>query len=389
MKHLICVIALAVSASAQLPVQFQHVIIAIQENRTPDNLFSDCGIAGADVQTNGGKKLPFSRPYGDFGHSYQAFLKEAGGVWPRGSNDYIDGTTIEPYCQLAQEYGFANNMFQTDQGPSLPGHQFLVSGSSAPDDTSDLFVSANGPDCHSPKGLVATIAPDGSIGKTSSCFTRSSLVDLLEASGLTWKYYSLYGKGYWDGVSSLKAWYDSPNDAVPPASVLTDISSGQLVNVAWVTPTSACSDHPGTGNTGCGPDWIASIVNAVGQSPYWQNTAILVTWDDWGGWYDHVGAGTNTTGWCQIFCYGFRVPLLVISAYTPPTVDNETHDFGSIVKFVEENFDLPLVGPGTFADAYADDLSSFFVAAPLPFRQVVSRPLTQQELTATGDLDSD
>ena len=392
MKYLICVVALVISAGAQLPVQFQHIIIAIQENRTPDNLFSDCGISGADVQTNEGASLALNDPFGDFGHSHQAYLNDASGNWGAGSNDYVDATTIEPYCQLAQEYGFANRMFQTNQGPSLPSHQFLVSGSSAPEDTSDLFVSADprdGTDCNSPNAIVETISPTGTIGTTPACFTRSSLVDLLVGSGLTWKYYAVRGHGLWDGVAALQAWYKSPYDTIPSANILTDISSGQLASVSWVTPTSACSDHPGSGNTGCGPAWISSIVDAVGESQYWQNSAILVTWDDWGGWYDNVGTGMNTTGWCEIYCYGFRVPLLVISPNTPAMVDNETHDFGSILKFVENNFNLTLVGPGTFADAYADDLSDFFSASPMPFRPIVSRPLTKQELTANGDLDDE
>lgn len=378
--------------SSKSPVHFEHVIIAIQENRTPDNLFSDCGIPGADLQTNGGEMEPLAWTQGDFDHSHAGFLAEAGGSWPNHSNDYVDETTIQPYCELAKTYGFANRMFQTNQGPSFPAHQFLVSGSSAPGNTSDLFVSDNptsGSNCKSPPtASVPTIAPNGSIGATFPCFPRSSLVDLLVSSGLTWKYYAVSGKTIWDGVSALQAWYRSENDTVPPANLLSDISGGSLASLSWVTPTGACSDHP-EDNAGCGPAWIASIVNAVGQSQYWQNTAILVTWDDWGGWYDHVSPESNETSWCDIYCYGFRVPLLVISAYTPPMVDNGTHDFGSIIRFAEDNFSLPLVGPGTFADAYADDLSAFFETQQRAFRSVVSRPLTHEELTDTSDLDDD
>ncbi len=74
---------------------------------------------------------------------------------------------------------------------------------------------------------------------------------------------------------------------IPQSQVLTDIANGQLAQVSWVIPDGTHSDHAES-NDGSGPSWVASIVNAIGNSPYWANTAIIITWDDWGGWYDHV-----------------------------------------------------------------------------------------------------
>ena len=167
-----------------------------------------------------------------------------------------------------------------------------------------------------------------------------------------------------------------------PPQVLTDIAEGNLANVSWVIPAGSYSDHPSYGSGG--PAWVASIVNAVGKTSYWQNTAILVTWDDWGGWYDHISPLTNTTGWCVSYCYGFRVPLLVISPHTPPMVDNQTHDFGSIVHFVESNFGLPSLG---FADAFADDLSGFFTQGEVPRYRPVKAP--KADFSDRGDPDDD
>ena len=83
---------------------------------------------------------------------------------------------------------------------------------------------------------------------------------------------------------------------------------------------------------------MASIVNAIGNSPYWSNTAIFITWDDWGGWYDHVPPHSIINS----YEYGFRVPLIVVSPYAKPGyVSHVTHDFGSILKFIEQNFGLP------------------------------------------------
>jgi phospholipase C len=156
-----------------------------------------------------------------------------------------------------------------------------------------------------------------------------------------------------------------------PAQVLKDISSGQLAAVSWVIPTGQASDHPAT-NDGSGPSWVASIVNAIGNSSYWSNTVIIITWDDWGGWYDHVPPPkvvNDGTSWGSGYVYGFRVPLLVVSPYAKAGyVSQVTHDFGSILHFIEGSFGLPSLG---YADARADDLSDCFdfgqSQSPIPF----------------------
>ena len=152
-----------------------------------------------------------------------------------------------------------------------------------------------------------------------------------------------------------------------PADVLTDIGACKLPNMTWVIPTGQNSDHPVKIASTGGPSWVASIVNAIGQSPcknpdgssYWNSTAIFITWDDWGGWYDHEpptllslpNAGQGD------YQYGFRVPLLVVSAYTPlGYINNGRHDFGSILRFVEHNFGIP-EGALNFADARATNRS--------------------------------
>ena len=98
---------------------------------------------------------------------------------------------------------------------------------------------------------------------------------------------------------------------------------------------------------------MASIVNAIGNSQYWDNTVILITWDDWGGWYDHVAPTVINS-----YEYGFRVPLIVVSPFAKQGyVSHVTHDFGSILKFIEEVYHLPSLG---YADALADNLSDCF-----------------------------
>jgi phospholipase C len=118
-------------------------------------------------------------------------------------------------------------------------------------------------------------------------------------------------------------------------------------------------------------------VNAIGNSQYWVNTAVVITWDDWGGWYDHVSPSKvidDGHSWGSGYVYGFRVPLIVISPYAKAGhISHVNHDFGSILNLVEEDFGLPSLG---YADAYADDLLDCFNfnQAPLTF-QTINAPL--------------
>ena len=158
------------------------------------------------------------------------------------------------------------------------------------------------------------------------------------------------------------------NVVLKSTQVLTDIATGQLAGVSWVIPPVQQSDHPKE-NDGSGPSWVASIVNALGNSPYWSNTAIFITWDDWGGWYDHVPPQIVNS-----FEYGFRVPLVVVSPYARPAyISHINHDFGSILKFIESTYALPSLG---YADAQADDLSDCFDFSQTPISfQTIAAPL--------------
>ena len=262
---------------------------------------------------------------------------------------------------------------QTNQGPSFPAHQFIIAGTSAPTTTSDLFASEN-PHVPTAGDVVGCAAPTGEyvllIDPTGSesypCFEHPTLVDELDQRAVTWKYYTPTPGSIWTGPNAIEHLRNGPdwtnNVITPSTQILTDISAGHLPQVSWVIPTAAASDHPSS-NDGSGPSWVASIVNAIGTSPYWSNTAIIITWDDWGGWDDHVAPKIANS-----YEYGFRVPLLVVSPYANPAyVSHVTHDFGSILKFIEEVFQVSELG---YADTPADDLSDCFdlQQAPIVFQ---------------------
>jgi phospholipase C len=221
------------------------------------------------------------------------------------------------------------------------------------------------------------IDPTGSETKPAPqypCFDHPTLTDLLNTKGVTWRYYAPSAGSIWTGPDAIQHicqqqtvngtltctgpdWMN--NVIIPQSQVLVDIANGQLPQVSWIIPNGLSSDHA-VANDGSGPSWVSAIVNAIGNSPYWANTAIIITWDDWGGWYDHVAPKVVNDGvsWGSGYVYGFRVPLIVVSPYAKTAyISHNTHDFGSILKFIETTYDLPSLG---YADTPADDLSDCF-----------------------------
>ena len=423
------------------PGKIEHVVIIFQENRTPDNLFHDSVLMarGADIATTGmnskGQTITLQpttlvTDY-DLSHAHEAFLK----MYDNGKMDgadliaqdcspgatdcprpniqfqYVQASDVQPYFKLAETYTFGDRMFQTNQGPSFDAHQYIIAGTSAPTETSKLLAAENPPNvygdntgCSSPAAdyvyMIDSTNMNPSTNETQKmypCFEHNTLIDLLDAQKVSWRYYSNAAAcnppnapcptGIWVGPNAIQHLCvpdaTPPNgtactgsewlsNVVPDTQVLTDISSGQLPSVSWVIPDGKESDHALL-DTGGGPSWVASIVNAIGNSPYWNNTAIIITWDDWGGWYDHVAPSVRNS-----YEYGFRVPLIVVSPYAKAAyISHQAHDFGSILKFVENVFGLPSIDTqaGGYADSRADDLSDCFDfnQSPLTFTTIPSK----------------
>jgi phospholipase C len=377
---------------------FQHVIVIFQENRTPDNLFHDlpnADIANSGINSSGQviplTVVPLAVNY-DNDHSHEAFLAMYDGGKIDGADKiysacdstpvpgcpptnpqfkYVDPNDVQPYFLLAEQFTFGDRMFQTNQGPSFPAHQFIIAGTSAPTATSNLFAADTATDGYgcgaAPDSYAQLINPAGGESQTMyPCFEHPTLMDLLDPQGITWRYYTPLLVSLWTGPYAIEHIYFGPdwaNVVTPETTVLTDIANNRLPQVSWVIPSGYNSDHPGS--AGGGPSWVASIVNAIGNSQYWGNTAIIITWDDWGGWYDHVAPPIYNS-----YEYGFRVPLIIVSPYSKQGyVSHVTHDFGSILKFTEEVFNLPSLG---YADARADDLSDCFdlTQTPITFQMV-------------------
>lgn len=433
------------------PGKIKHVVVIFQENRSTDNLFQDPVLIsrGADISQSGkdsqGNTIPLTMTSlavdWNPAHSHTAFnsmcdLNSSGQCQMDGADlikvhcgsqqcttpdlnfSYVDPTEVAPYFQMAEQYTFADRMFQTNQGPSFPAHQFIISGTSAPSAGSNLFGSENPDDPNStlPNAgcdaasdeTVMLIDPTGdekSNAPIYPCFDHPTLTDLLETKGNSWHYYTSSGYAGGDGMAiwvgpEAISHICGPNNPPPNGTacvgadwtnnvildqtqILNDVTNHQLPDVSWVIPDGEDSDHPGVSGT-TGPSWVASVVNAIGNSSYWADTAIFITWDDWGGLYDHVPppqVKVNCSTWGCGYVYGFRVPLIVVSPYAKAAyISHAQHDFGSILKFTEGVFGLPSLG---YADSVADDLSDCFDLnqTPLTFQTIQAPQNAQYFLT--------
>ncbi|HEY1883462.1 MAG TPA: alkaline phosphatase family protein [Candidatus Cybelea sp.] len=402
-----------------------HVVIIIQENRSVDNLFAF--LPGANTQSYGYNSLgqqvalipePLTAPY-DLGHKHRSWLTDynSGGMngWDQeavackvpsscppknvAAYAYVPQSEVAPYYTMAETYAFADDLFETNQGPSFPAHQYLVSGTSTIADRSTLRASENPHTlegkstggCDSPPGSLVTLIDDAGHEDQSAypCFERKSLMESLDDAGISWRYYEAHtGAGFWKAVDAIEPiWLDKAlfhgNVVAPSAQILNDIANRQLASVSWVTPSAAASDHA-VFTDGSGPSWVSSVVNAVGKSSYWKSTAIFVLWDDWGGWYDHVAPYAIYDS----YEVGFRVPLIVISPYARPGfISHRVHEFGSILKFVERSFGLPSLHT---TDLRSDDLVDCFdfggsprtfkaIAAPLGAKYFLRQAESMQD----------
>jgi len=354
----------------------KHVVIIVQENRSVDNFFQ--GFPGADTvgfgSTHDGAvalhAVSLSYPT-DVDHQHRAWLTEYDNGrmdgWDRVATQpaqpyadfpyaFVPRAQIEPYWQMALHYTFADRTFQSNTGPSFPAHLYLIAGESgfAANNPNHIETSRFAWGCDSPP--TATVSVIAASGEEEPgpfpCYNFPTLADLLDHAGVAWRYYApaINHRGsIWSAYDAIRHIRYGPgwNNVISPETrVLADANAGDLPPVTWVVPNASNSDHPfplRKSNYDLaiagqhGPQWVASVVNAIGGGPDWKDTAIVVVWDDWGGWYDHVAPPQ-----LDRMGLGFRVPMIVISPYARRHyVSHVRHEFGSIIKFVENVNDLP------------------------------------------------
>ncbi|HLJ35714.1 MAG TPA: alkaline phosphatase family protein, partial [Ktedonobacteraceae bacterium] len=220
----------------------------------------------------------------------------------------------------------------------------------------------------SPNTLSESRAKTGKEYWSYPCYDMSSLPTILDAHGIGWKYYSQYG--IWDAPLFLHSYYKSPNNIRDSSQFIRDVQAGRLSTISWLMPPSGDpSDHP-PAHLQIAQNWVSEQINAIMKSSYWSDTAIFLTWDDWGGFYDHV-----TPPVLDGDGLGLRVPLIVISPYTPKgTISHKQGEFASFDTFIEDNWHLPNLGQRDSLKQ-TSDLMDFFDFSQKPRPPFIVKPL--------------
>ncbi len=404
--------------STTLPIK--NVVVIIQENRSLVNFFAGYpganapafGCATADSPSElGSRSCPagdvsvplhedtFEGNQGELPHDWSTSIKDWNGGRmdgfaqgrPKSDKDaayaYIERSEIRPYWTMARRYVLADEMFPTEFGGSFTGHLTLVAGTDdlKPPSKAEVDFPSSGPyDCDSSQGTTTSyLTTDRKIRYNGPfpCFDQfNTMAQVLDSARVSWKFYAftLLNAGMWEPFEAIKYVRYGPdwnaNIVAPETTVLNDARHGRLSSVSWVTPNEKNSDHPAA-QSDTGPSWVASVVNAIGASKYWNTSAIIVTWDDWGGFYDNAAPPQ-----LDYRGLGIRVPCLIISPYAKRGhVSHVQYEYGSILRFIEEvNGITPgSIGPTSlgYTDARANSLDDAFdfTRKPRKFSKIPSK----------------
>lgn len=315
----------------------KHVVIIVKENHTFDNYF------GTFPGANGQPLQHAGDPIHDMPHDHRAWLKRND---PKGAvRLQYTQSDIPSYWIYAQNYTLCDSYFTDVASQSEPNHLMLIAADSP---------------------IIDNASPNRNF-QPQPPYDLSSLPAVLAAAGRDWRNYADTNASYFRHITSLAG---DPSNA-PSDHFDKDVDKGYLPAVCWLYAPEGKSEHP-PWKPGAGPvvapgmQWTVDRINKIGNSALWGSTVIFVTWDDWGGWYDHVDPA-NTTSWQgggpqgyagSQFSFGPRVPCLVISPYAKSGyISKVQHSHVSLVKFCCTQFGVPTWN-GRLKNA--DDMSDCF-----------------------------
>jgi phospholipase C len=370
--------------------KIQHIVVIMQENRSFDSYFGtfpgadgipagacvpDPKTKGCDQPFHDSRDVNFGGPHGQDnasadidGGKMDGFVGQVSGkkvacqnpddpsCTPGTAPDVMgwhDAREIPNYWAYAQHFTLQDHMFEPNASWSLPEHLFMVSEWSA-----DCTKNGDPASCVNALQSPGRPPKNGAENdaKTGPDYAWTDLTYLLHRAGVSWGYYIVNGSEpdcendaatcapVKQNTKTPGIWNPLPYfDTVKADGQLGNIQSvdkfigaargGALPSVSWVVPSQAVSEHP-PASIAAGQAYVTSLVNAVMQGPDWGSTAIFLSWDDWGGFYDHVAPPqVDQNG------YGLRVPGIVISPYTKAgTIDHQTLSFDAYDKLIEDRF---------------------------------------------------
>jgi phospholipase C len=380
-------------AAQQYRYPIRHVVIIVKENRSFDNLFGL--FPGANGATTGtlstGKTVALGHMPDhflfDLGHDADAArLAVAGGKMNgfnllsgamQGGQDLAltqyHRSDIPAYWSYASRYTLADSFFSTILGPSFPNHLVTVASQSGGVINNPINILNGAWGCDSgPDARVQRVDAHGHYHYVVPCFDFKTVPDEMTARNISWAYYAptLGQPGYnWSALDAIRhirysrLWHQNVRSQ---SAFFQDIRQGRLPAVSWLTPDGLHSEHPPYSMC-LGEGWTVQHINALMNSRYWRDTAIILTWDDFGGTYDHVAPPKKNA-----IMFGPRVPAIVISPYARAGVDHHTYNFNSILRFIENWLGLP---PLTQYDASSGSLATAFNfnQRPLPVQLATKR----------------
>jgi phospholipase C len=380
----------------------KHIVYLVKENRTFDNYFAR--YPGADGARTGltstGERVKLTvHPdvlLGDIGHGFlDGVVSINGGRMDGFDRIPINGESLAGYSSFTREgipayWAYADNfvlgdrMFSSMYGPTFPEHLYTIGAQAGrvvgnKHDRGLYVPNVNGKEgvyCTDPGELVYRFrrlskAEQEKVMKAEEradldtvddywredqpCFNFKVLPDTLNKEGISWRYYTGYGdwRNALHAIRHIRFSRYWKENIFPTSDIITDIKKGELAEVTWAVPPIGFNEHPGGPSVCMGENWTVEYVNAIMRSKYWKSTAIFLTWDDFGGFYDHVPPPHYDE-----MGLGPRVPLLIISPWAKKGfIDHTTYEFSSVLKFIETNFGLPSL---TERDARADDMMGAF-----------------------------
>jgi phospholipase C len=395
----------------------KHVIFLVKENRSFDHYFG--AYPGAEGATEGGTiqdcgattwrdgpvvdldPAPLVLPH-DLGHAFAPGLYSINGGKMNGFNCVSLGQdmmgysqhsrrTLPGYWAYADRFVLADHFFTSMYGPTFPEHLYTVAAQSYGIVDNKTNTDTEGNYCNDPleetkrfrleeltksdihnimeleENITAEVPAQliriaAYWEPTRTCIDIKVLPDLLQRKGISWKYYA-NADAWMNALQAIDHVRNGPmwRKVQPPETFLEDVGRGQLPAVSWLIPPEGNpNEHPGSGTNVCeGENWTIEYLNAVMKSEDWPSTAIVIVWDDFGGFYDHVAPPHY-----DIMGLGPRTPALIISPWTVPgdnrdggSIDSTVYEFSSVLRFIE---DIHGLKPMTDRDRQADPLSGAF-----------------------------
>jgi phospholipase C len=391
------------SSTASVAAQhIKHIIFFIKENRTFDNYFGTYpGANGATTAVDSeGETIPLQHEKDsipDIDHTssgarmvydngkmdqFDLLNNETTTYSTRQANPYANNSLtqlyqsdIPNYWLYAQNFVLGDNMFSSLMGPSFPNHLYTVAAQSG-GSIDNPESATEGWGCDVPNQQVEVKDSNRPAHLQEACFNFQTLADELDAKGYSWRYYAppaSWDFGYhwsaFDAIEHIRYGKDWQY-VVPAYTFMHAADSGILPTISWVVTPFAVSEHPSVGVSVCvGENWTVQMLNALMRGPDWSSTAVFLTWDDFGGLYDHVPPQ-------QIDGYGlgFRVPLIVISPYAKKGyIDHTQYEFSSMLRFAEDILGL---APLTKRDKGANAMFNAFDFTQKPRPPLILRQRT-------------